>query len=99
MFPLFQHGTRTTSLYLGVFSVFVILIFESEFPKYNYCNYLCSDWLLSGALARMLFAASEGNGDCSLLTTSGMFFFEANIFFPFEVLNFSLRVSYFCLCF
>ncbi|XP_004983372.1 uncharacterized protein LOC101761606 isoform X2 [Setaria italica] len=29
-----------------------------------------SDWLLSGALARMLFAASEGNGDCSLLTTS-----------------------------
>ncbi|CAN6299788.1 unnamed protein product [Urochloa humidicola] len=29
-----------------------------------------SDWLLSGALARMLFAASEGNGDCSSLTTS-----------------------------
>ncbi|KAI4976566.1 hypothetical protein ZWY2020_050173 [Hordeum vulgare] len=29
-----------------------------------------SDWLLSGALARMLFAASEENGDCSSLTTS-----------------------------
>ncbi|XP_066386529.1 uncharacterized protein [Miscanthus floridulus] len=29
-----------------------------------------SDWLLSGALARMLFAASEGNGDCSSLTSS-----------------------------
>ncbi|CAL4924385.1 unnamed protein product [Urochloa decumbens] len=29
-----------------------------------------SDWLLSGALARMVFAASEGNGDCSSLTTS-----------------------------
>ncbi|CAM0911170.1 unnamed protein product [Alopecurus aequalis] len=29
-----------------------------------------SDWLLSGALARTLFAASEENGDCSSLTTS-----------------------------
>lgn len=29
-----------------------------------------SDWLLSGALARMLFTASEENGDCSSLTVS-----------------------------
>ncbi|KAF8646124.1 hypothetical protein HU200_065970 [Digitaria exilis] len=29
-----------------------------------------SDWILSGALSRMLFAASEVNGDCSSLTTS-----------------------------
>ncbi|KAJ1262529.1 hypothetical protein BS78_09G115200 [Paspalum vaginatum] len=29
-----------------------------------------SDWLLSGALARMFFAASEGNGDCYSLATS-----------------------------
>ncbi|XP_051206671.1 uncharacterized protein [Lolium perenne] len=29
-----------------------------------------SDWLLSGALARMLFAASEENGDCSSLASS-----------------------------
>jgi hypothetical protein len=33
-----------------------------------------SDWLLSGALARMLFAASEENGDCSSLTVSCMYF-------------------------
>lgn len=37
----------------------------------NY-SFLCSDWLLSGALARMLFATSEDNGDCSSLTTTGM---------------------------
>ncbi|KAF0930438.1 hypothetical protein E2562_032778 [Oryza meyeriana var. granulata] len=29
-----------------------------------------SDWLLSGALARMLFATSEDSGDCSSLTTT-----------------------------
>jgi len=52
------------------------LILESELPKYDCCNYLCSDWLLSGALARMLFAASEGNGDCSSLTSSGMYYYS-----------------------
>ncbi|OEL33302.1 hypothetical protein BAE44_0005677, partial [Dichanthelium oligosanthes] len=81
---LYQHGTsilRTRRFYLSVYSVYVffILILESELPKDNYCNYLCSDWLLSGALARMLFAASEGNGDCSSLTTSGITHIEAII--------------------
>ncbi|XP_040384027.1 uncharacterized protein LOC102721481 isoform X2 [Oryza brachyantha] len=31
---------------------------------------ISSDWLLSGALAKMLFATSEDNGDCSPLTTA-----------------------------
>ncbi|KAL6643423.1 hypothetical protein ACP70R_018189 [Stipagrostis hirtigluma subsp. patula] len=48
-------------------------VFEAAFE----CNIFTSqsngpssDWLLSGALARMLFAASEENGDCSSLTIS-----------------------------
>ncbi|KAL6854344.1 hypothetical protein ACP4OV_019247 [Aristida adscensionis] len=48
-------------------------VFEAAFE----CNIFTSqsngpssDWLLSGALARILFAASEENGDCSSLTIS-----------------------------
>jgi len=59
-----------------MFLYFFVFILESELPKYDCCNYLCSDWLLSGALARMLFAASEGNGDCSSLTSSGMYYYS-----------------------
>jgi hypothetical protein len=73
-------------------SVIFVLILESELPKYDCCNYLCSDWLLSGALARMLFAASEENGDCSSLASSGMYCYSRHIIFlllSFNIFHFS----------
>ncbi|XP_066385041.1 uncharacterized protein [Miscanthus floridulus] len=62
-----------------------------------------SDWLLSGALARMLFAASEGNGDCSSLTSSGMHegapeaisgLWARPLMLVFAVLDFTIQDSY-----
>lgn len=48
-------------------------VFDAAFECNIFTSQLSSpssDWLLSGALARMLFAAYEGNGDCSSLTSS-----------------------------
>ncbi|XP_062200605.1 uncharacterized protein LOC133903312 isoform X2 [Phragmites australis] len=48
-------------------------VFDAAFESNIFTSQLngpSSDWLLSGALARMLFAASEENGDCSSLTSS-----------------------------
>nr|CAB3494991.1 unnamed protein product [Digitaria exilis] len=50
-----------------------------------------SDWILSGALSRMLFAASEVNGDCSSLTTSGIYV-NSDLVLYFPVLDFAIQV-------
>lgn len=92
---IIEHGT--SEIPLLYVSVIFVLILESELPKYDCCNYLCSDWLLSGALARMLFAASEENGDCSSLTSSGMYCYSRYIIFlllSFNIFHFSFWMSF-----